>query len=79
MPLIPITMIMKTEVFIKGTHCASCKALIEDVAQDVPGIQSCSVDFKTGKTVIEHDESVDWAAFDRAIKTVGDYSLVRGN
>jgi copper chaperone CopZ len=70
---------MKTELLIKGTHCASCKALIEDVAKDTRGITSCTVDFATGKTVIEHDASVDWAAFDKEVAALGEYHVIRNN
>ncbi len=66
---------MKTTLTIKGTHCASCKALIEDVCTAVPGIQSCSVDFKTGKTEIEHDEHTDWEHFKKEIESLGEYTV----
>jgi copper chaperone CopZ len=45
---------MKTTIKIEGMHCGSCKALIEDVAKDVPGVVSCDVDVAHGKAVIEH-------------------------
>jgi len=38
---------MKTAVInIKGTHCKSCKLLIEDVCKDIKGVKSCCVDSK---------------------------------
>lgn len=64
---------MKTIIHIKGTHCPSCKALIEDVAQETPGIASCKVDYQTGKTEIEHEESVAWARFKKEVEGLGDY------
>ena len=66
---------MKTTLTIQGTHCAACKALIEDVAKDTKGIHACEVDFKTGTTDIEYDESVDWAAFKKEIESFGDYKV----
>jgi copper chaperone CopZ len=66
---------MKTTLTIKGTHCASCKALIEDVCTEISGIQSCSVDFKTGKTEIEHDENVDWEKFKKEVESLGKYEV----
>lgn len=66
---------MKTKITIKGTHCASCKALIEDVCTEIAGIQSCSVDFKTGTTEIEHDENVDWAKFKKEVEALGEYKV----
>jgi len=35
---------MKTVLIIKGTHCASCKALIEDVCRELPGVTGCTVE-----------------------------------
>lgn len=66
---------MKTTIIIKGTHCTSCKGLIEDVSKDVPGITSCDVDFQTGKTVVEHDENLDWQAFKKEIEDLGKYTV----
>ncbi len=68
---------MKTVLTIKGTHCHSCKALIEEVALENPAIQSCSVDYASGKTEIEHNENVDWEAFGKEIATLGDYTFKR--
>ena len=59
---------MKTRLTIKGTHCASCKALIEDVCRDIKGILSCDVEVATGKTIIEHDENIDWNNFKKEIE-----------
>lgn len=66
---------MKTTLTIKGTHCNACKALIEDVCSEINGIHSCSVDFSTGKTEIEHDENVDWEKLKREIESVGKYKV----
>lgn len=66
---------MKTTLTIKGTHCNSCKALIEDVCQDFPGIKSCNVDFKTGATEIEHEGNTDWQKFKNEIESLGEYKF----
>lgn len=66
---------MTTSISIKGTHCESCKALIEDIASEIPGISKCTVDFKTGATIIEHDDTIDWPKFQKEIATVGEYSF----
>lgn len=66
---------MKTTITIKGTHCESCKALIEDVCKEIPGIISCNVDYKTGKTIIEHDEELDWKKFKKEIESLGEYKV----
>ena len=66
---------MKTTIIVKGTHCESCKALIEDVASEIPGITSCTVDYKTGITVVEHEGSVDWGAFKKEVEGLGEYKV----
>lgn len=67
---------MKTNLTIKGTHCESCKALIEDVCKDIPGVVSCNVDFKTGKTKIEHTGRLDMRIVKKEIESLGDYKVV---
>lgn len=66
---------MKTIITIKGTHCVSCKALIEDACAEISGIQSCSVDFKTGTTEIEHEENADWEKFKEEVEALGEYKV----
>ncbi|MDD5110483.1 MAG: heavy metal-associated domain-containing protein [Patescibacteria group bacterium] len=66
---------MTTIVQINGTHCESCKALIEDVCREVPGVKSCTVDFRTGKTEVRHDEQLDWQIFKEAIESLGQYRV----
>ena len=66
---------MKTTLMIQGTHCHSCKGLIEDVAKDVPGVKSCIVDFKTGKTEIEYDTPATLAKVKKEIEALGKYKV----
>ena len=66
---------MKTTITIQGTHCNACKLLIEDVCSEIKNIKSCTVNFQTGETVVEHDENLDWQAFRRAIEALGKYRL----
>lgn len=67
---------MKTIINIKGTHCKSCSELIKDVCSEFPEIKSCSVDVKTGKTVIEHDGKLDLKKLKKEIEAVGEYKVV---
>lgn len=66
---------MKTEFIIKGTHCKACKALIEDVCGDIKGVKSCTVNFQTGETVVEHDKDLDWKTFKKEIEALGTYEV----
>jgi len=66
---------MKTVLTVKGTHCHACKMLIEEVCSEIPGVKSCVVDFKTGKTVIEHDAKLDAKVLKKEIEAVGEYQV----
>ena len=66
---------MQTNIKITGMHCESCKMLIEDVASEIPGVQSCEVDEITGNGVIEHDETFDFAKFSEAIAGLDKYKV----
>ncbi len=60
---------------ITGMHCASCKALIEDVILELPGVLSGVVDVATNTARIEHDASVDQDTIRRAIERLGTYTV----
>lgn len=68
---------MKQEIIIQGTHCSACKALIEDIASEIPGIISCAVDFTTGKTILEYSEAADLTRLYNEIDALGPYKVVR--
>lgn len=69
-------MYKKTTIIIQGTHCNSCKVLIEDVLSEITGVKSSTVDFTTGKTEIEHDETLDWDTVKQEVASLGDYKVV---
>ena len=56
-------------------HCASCKTLIEDVASEVPGVKSCTVDRESGEGIIEHDETFDFTTFTQEIANLDKYKV----
>ena len=60
---------------IKGTHCNSCKILIEDVCKDIKGVKSCCVDVETGKTLLEYDENLDFAVLKKEVEELGQYKV----
>lgn len=66
---------LKTTIHIQGTHCKACKALIEDVCSEIPGIHSCNVNYQTGETVIEHDENLNFENLKNEIQSLGDYRI----
>jgi len=66
---------MKTELIIKGTHCRSCKILIEDVCSEFKEIKTCDLDFKTGKLVIDHEKELNLSKLKKEINSLGDYKI----
>lgn len=60
-----------TILTVAGTHCGSCKVLLEEVCREVPGVQSCTVDFRTGRTEIVHNGLLDWTTLQRAVGELG--------
>ncbi len=49
--------------------------LIEEVGGEQHGIQSITVDFESGNTLIEHDGSVDWQTFKKEVEELGEYTV----
>ncbi len=66
---------MEKQFIIKGTHCHSCKVLIEDVLGEISGVHSSEVNVKTGETKISHDGSLDWTLVKEEIEKLGDYRV----
>ena len=67
---------MKTTFTVKGTHCNSCKILIEDACSEFKGVKSCSVDLKSGKVVLEHADKIDLQKLKKEIESLGEYKVV---
>lgn len=67
----------KTKLVIKGTHCPSCKALIEDVCKELEGVKSCSVNYKSGEATIVHDARFDFKKFKKEVESLGKYKVER--
>lgn len=65
----------KITITIRGTHCPACKTLIGDVCSDFKEIKLCNVNFKTGKTIIEHDENLDLIKLKKEIESLGKYKV----
>ncbi len=62
-------------ISIRGMHCGSCKALIEDVCKDIPGVSACIVSFENGTAAVEHDGSVSFERVRGEIAALGDYQV----
>ncbi len=61
---------MKTELTIRGMHCASCAGNIEKALKQVDGVQKASVNFATERAVV-NSENVSEDALIAAVVKVG--------
>ena len=66
-----------TEFMVRGTHCTACKALIEDVCAELPGVKRCTVNYTTGQTTVVHEPAIDIRQIVAAIDELGPYQVVR--
>lgn len=70
---------MQTIIMIRGTHCKACKMLIEDACKGVRGVESCTVDYVSGKTVITHNDTLDRDMLKKEIESAGTFAVVAGD
>jgi copper chaperone CopZ len=66
---------MITTLKISGTHCISCKKLLEGVILDVKGVKAAEVDFKTGIAKIRHENEGDIKTVKKEIDALGLYEV----
>jgi len=67
---------MKTLITIRGMHCGSCKALIEDVCQDITGVTACEVDLKKENAEVEHESTLNLQLLKQEIEGLGQYTVL---
>ncbi len=67
---------MKTLIIIRGMHCGSCKALIEDVSKDVAGVTACVVDLKKENAEVEHERTLNLDLLKQEIEGLGQYKVL---
>jgi P-type Cu+ transporter len=68
---------MKHVFPVIGMHCASCKALIEEVVRGLDGVHSVNVNFSTEKMTIEYDEEIlSVKDIGAAVAKAGSYKLI---
>ncbi len=57
---------------VVGMHCGSCGLLIDDALEDVPGVRSARTDVRTGRSVVDLDDTdVDPAVLIAAVERAG--------
>lgn len=66
---------MQTQFKITGMHCASCKNLIEDVCQDIPGVENCEVNAETTIATVTHNSPIPFETFQKEIGSLETYTI----
>ncbi len=61
----------KTELEIKGMHCASCASSIERGLKKIEGVEKVNVNYASGKASIKHEESVKYSELVEAVENEG--------
>ena len=59
---------MITTVSIPAIHCEGCASLIKDVSSDFPAVTKTDVDLATKLVTIDHDGSLDLAAWSAEVE-----------
>lgn len=49
---------MKLKLNVKGMHCKSCEALVEDSLESAKGVKSAEASAKNESITVEFDESI---------------------
>ncbi|MBI5229383.1 cadmium-translocating P-type ATPase [Candidatus Micrarchaeota archaeon] len=62
---------MKTELKIRGMHCASCAKIVERALKKQEGVSEASVSFASEKAILEHDASVTPEHLIKAVEGAG--------
>ncbi|MDP2930387.1 MAG: thioredoxin domain-containing protein [bacterium] len=69
-------MTQKIKFYIKGMHCHSCAALIEEKLKNLPGVIQTKISYESGKGVIVYDENtIKETKIQSEIESVGEYSV----
>jgi len=68
---------VRAEITISGMHCTSCSLNIEKFLRMTEGVLSASVDFSSGKALVEYDPArVDLPGIEKVIEETG-YEIIR--
>ncbi len=67
----------RTSTFaVTGMHCGSCGMLIDDVVEDLTGVESSATSVRRGKTVVTYDPTrASPADIATAIASAGTYEV----
>lgn len=60
-----------TEFKVLKLDCASCSITIEGICEDVPGVKKAEVNSRNRTLKVEHDDTVQAAALQKALADEG--------
>lgn len=66
----------RTSFQVTGMHCGGCATTVRQQVEQVPGVQSLTVDASTGTLAVDASEPLDEAAVLAAVQRAG-YEAVR--
>ena len=66
---------MKTDYAVAGMTCGHCASHVTEEIQAIKGVKSVSVDWESGRMVIESDEKIPFDAVVEAVAEAGDYTV----
>ena len=66
---------MKTDYAVAGMTCGHCASHVTEEIQTIKGVKSVSVDWESGRMVIESDEKIPFDAVTAAVAEAGAYTV----
>lgn len=66
---------MKKVLHIEGMHCASCQNNLKKALEAIPQVKKADVQLLSKKATVEYDGEVSDEIFEKAVGTVGNYSI----
>lgn len=66
---------MKTDYAVAGMTCGHCASHVTEEIQTIKDVKSVSVDWESGRMVIESDEKIPFDAVVEAVAEAGDYTV----
>ena len=66
---------MKTDYAVAGMTCGHCASHVTEEIQTIKGVTGISVDWESGRMVIESDERIPFDAVVEAVAEAGDYTV----
>lgn len=66
---------MKTDYAVAGMTCGHCASHVTEEIQTIKGVTGISVDWESGRMVIESDEKIPFDAVVEAVAEAGDYTV----